>query len=115
MEDEKLLKMSLIIACSGIFVLFGILEFSDEVIYNVEEVGVLEENSDVVVYGKVLSLVDGEKVASFDISEYKIVRQKALLFKDNNNSVGIESGDYIKLEGSMYNGNIIVDEIEIVE
>jgi len=115
MEDEKLLKVSLVVACSGMFVLFVILEFSEENVYKVEEIGELEDNSEVVVYGKVLSLVDREKVASFDISEQKIIRQKALLFKDSNESVGINEGDYVKLKGSMYKGNVVVNEIEKVE
>jgi len=111
MEDEKLLKISLITACVGLFVLFIIMWFSSEEVYRLEEVEELDENDGLIVYGKVDYVDENDKVRMFEIVEYKKIGQKALLFKENNESTGVEEEDYVRIKGTWYDGKIIIEEI----
>lgn len=113
MNDDRLLKLSLMTACIGIFALFGILEFSSVRMYSVEEVIDIDDNEDIVMHAKVENVKESKKVVSFNIIEVRKIKQKALYFKEKDVDSGINTGDYIRIEGSKYNGNVIVDKYEI--
>ncbi len=112
MEDEKLLKISLISACIGIFALFCILYYSSEKVYSVEELKEVDDNTKITVYGLVKGLRETEKIAQIEIIEYRMIKQESLLFKDNNESVSVSEGERVKIKGEMYDGKLIIEKIE---
>ncbi|MFT4297716.1 MAG: hypothetical protein ACMXX5_00825 [Candidatus Woesearchaeota archaeon] len=115
MKDELLLKISLLTAWIGLFALFIILQSNEIKVYTIEELDMLEDNEKVAVIGQVRNLNENERAVSFDISEYKIVSQRGIMFKRNNESSGISAGDFVKIKGSWYENRIIIDDIEKIE
>ena len=67
------------------------------------------------LYGKVSSTREFEKVVSLDIFETKIIKKEALYFKSKNESVNISEGDILKIEGSIYEGKILIDKYEKIQ
>jgi hypothetical protein len=112
MEDKILLKISLISACIGLFILFFIFENSEINVYSIDEINALEENDKIIVFGEVMNLNENDNVASFDISEYKIISQKAVFFKKANESTGLKKGDIVKITGTWYDKKVIIDNFE---
>jgi translation initiation factor IF-1 len=115
MEDDKLLKISLATACIGIFMLFIIMEISEPDTYSIEELDAASENEEVMIYGKIESIRETEKVVEIAIIENKIIRRKALRFKENEDDMEIDEGDVVKIQGSMYQGDIVIEDIERYE
>lgn len=115
MEDEKLLKISLITASIGIFLLFFIFQFLDHKTYKLEEVESLDDNEEFYVYGFVERIKETDKVAMLDLVEMKKIKQKAVYFKSENISINITEKDYVKIRGSKYEGKIVIDKMSLLQ
>jgi hypothetical protein len=114
MDDDKLLKMSLITSCIGIFALFIILMMTSGKVYQIEELKELDDYEKVVAYGKVVSYNEDDKLISMGLAQQKLIMQKTILFKENNKSLGIKKDDLVKVSGEMYEGKLVASKIEKV-
>jgi len=113
MKDEKLLKISLITACIGIFLLFVVLINTDEKVYSISEVKELEDNTDIVIYGTIMWSTETDKVLKLSIAEERIIEQDVLMFKDGKEEgEELMQGEIVKIKGQWYNGRIIADQVE---
>jgi hypothetical protein len=112
MKDEILLKISLLTACVGLFMLFLIFYNNEINIYTIEELQELPENEKIIVYGEILNLKENDKVASFEIFEYKMISQEGIMFKKNSESTKLRKGDNVKISGTWYDNKIIIETID---
>jgi hypothetical protein len=112
MDDDILLKISLVSACIGLFSMFIVQSIAELPEYNVSEVKDAKENKDLYVNGKVTGFYEGEKSASIRISECRLIDQDIVYFKDNPDSINVTKGDQIRILGSKYQGKLIAEKIE---
>ena len=49
---------------------------------------------------------------SLKIFEIKKVEREALYFKSKDEMVNVSKGDLLKIEGSMYEGKVLIDKFE---
>jgi hypothetical protein len=112
MEDEKLLKVSLITVAFGMTALFIIMQVYPEKTYSLKEIENLSESEKVVVYGYVNRIVEADKYALFEISQIDILNKEAIYFKRRDESVKAEENSSVRIKGTIYQGKILVNEIE---
>jgi hypothetical protein len=112
MEDEKLLKLSLITVAFGMMVLFIIMQAYPEKSYSLKELENLSENEKVVVYGYVNRIIEADKYALFEISQMEILTKEAIYFKRKDEGVQAEANSSVRIKGTIYQGKILINEIE---
>jgi hypothetical protein len=119
MNDKILLKISLLTAVVGIFLLFIFLQ-KEEVRY----MSVIEFKNlttcqninlkNVFIIGLVEKIDENNKTILLDLVEYKRIQQKAIYFKENAETLGINDGDIVEIKGNWFNGKLILNSIEKV-
>lgn len=121
MKDQDLLKISLITSIIGIFCLFIFLQLSEDEYMSIENFTKKIQNekidvlNDVYLIGLVENIDENNKTILLDLVEYKRIKQKAIMFKENSNLIGINDGDIVELNGNYYNGKIILDKINRID
>ena len=116
MKEKQLLKIALICSLVGLILLFFISEKIqiDEV--SISRIDEIEEDSSVIVKGKIVGVNSLEKVIYLEIAEEKIESVSVMLFKDSE--IGFYEGQHIEIEGTVttYEGEkeIIANKVKII-
>ena len=104
MKEKTLLKISLIFALVGVFVLYLL---SDSI--NIDQTAISkikseEVGNDVKVTGIVKNAFNGEKVIILTITQPEDI--KVTIIKNNERNISLKEGDYIEVIGEIdeYNG-----------
>lgn len=98
MQENLILKISLIGALIGILALFFLSEYVikvDEV--SIDKIGELSEGTDVKIKGFIENVKDLDKIAILDVAQLKSI--PVILFKSGN--ITIEEGDYVEITGEV--------------
>ena len=106
MKEKTLLKIAIISALAGIFILYLI---SDNIVIGESSIAKIENEeigSDVKVKGIVNDVFNGEKISIITITQPSDMK---IVLYDN---VSIAEGDYIEVIGEIDEYNMLVDEIE---
>lgn len=104
MKEKTLLKIAIICALAGIFILYLI---SDNITIDESSIGKIEEEqigNDVKVKGVVKDVFNGERISIITITQPE--EMKIILYEN----VTVEEGDYIEVIGEIdeYNGELEV-------
>jgi len=125
MKDKLLLKISLLTSVIGIFILFVFLQYEEVNVLNVTNfTDMINSNCDsdsdeyfdnINIIGVVENINENNKTLLIDLVEYKRINQKAIMFKDSSDVIGINDGDIVEVNGNWYNGKLILNNIERIK
>jgi len=112
MEDDKLLKLSLITAIIGIFALSIVFYFADFPEHSFEEIKELDDYEEFYTTAKILDYHETDKVIMLDLVQYKEIEMKAVYFKDEDSNISLIDPvmGFVRIKGSKYDDEIIVHE-----
>ena len=111
MDDQKLLKISLITSVAGICCLFFIFELTDYNTYHVSDI-IAGNNTEEEFYiiGRVNRVSETNKTIIIDLVEQKEIRQRVLYFKDTE-KISLKKGDSVKMLVSLFDDGLIASNI----
>ncbi len=116
MEDDTLLKISLLTSIVGIFSLFLFLQLEEVEYMSVKNFADMSSQedamNDVYIIGIVENINENNKTLLIDLVEYQKIKQKAILFKEDSKLIGINDGDIVEINGNWFNGKLVLNDIE---
>jgi RecJ-like exonuclease len=116
MEEKTLLKIALVTSLVGLLILFLISDSLEIKETNIEKITFENKDEYVKVRGTVNNIIDTEKVTIITIVQPHEI--KIIIFKDENNTMPIDSGNEIEAIGKVeeYDGalEIIADLVRVV-
>jgi hypothetical protein len=112
MEDSLLLKIACCTGIIGMFLLYLLYTFIPPVMYSVEDLSNLAENTHVVVRGTIIDIWENENVAQFTIEGCVVAQEKGVLFKQGNETFKNTGVKEYVFEGSWYKEQLIIEEMK---